>query len=687
METLGGFPTLPAFPLRRAKPGFAIATDMESLGGFPTLPAFPLRRAKPGFAIATDMESLGGFPTLPAFPLRRVKPGFAIATSGTLPAVLRLSLALLFGLFFAAACRPASAVGEARQPSAIEVNVAVPMRDGVTLRADVLRPSADGAFPVLLYRTPYDKGLERRSHTLFASAVERGFAVVIQDVRGRFASGGDFEPYRQEGADGYDTVEWIANRPWCNGDVGMVGLSYPAATEWLAAVENPPHLRAIAPAMTFSSHRNFIYAAGVFDLSWIEWIWNEIAPGARVRRQLPGPSDAEAALASWVEEGPTMQDALPLSAMSALRDVAPFYYEWLSHPTDDPWWSRLDLSSRYDRVHAAVLNLSGWYDESYGLEGATTNFRGIETSRKERNADTALWIGPWFHDEDSIKRGLIGKDSVAPSAAVDYDTLVLDWMDHYLRKIDNGVERGKPVRYYVMGAGTWRDIDDWPPPATRTAYELGNASPGKTGRLVAPGPVRGRPFSAFVADPAHPVRNPTEEPGRSDFRSLAKRKDLLTFDSSPLTRDTEITGPVDAEMFVSCDCRDLDLWVRLYDVAADDAAFNLASPGLDVVRASYREADQGRHLLRPGRIYALRIHGPLTSNLFKTGHRIRVQISASFFPDFSRNLQTGEPEATYAASRKATIRVHHDRAHRSRIILPIVDMETLGGFPTLRHRD
>ncbi|HEX7598151.1 MAG TPA: CocE/NonD family hydrolase [Polyangia bacterium] len=544
------------------------------------------------------------------------------------------------------------------------------MRDGIKLRADILRPAGKGPFPALLYRTPYDKEQERQYST-FQRAVERGYAVVVQDVRGRYASEGEFRPYQQEGRDGYDTIEWIARRPWCNGAVGMFGLSYPAAAQWLAAVENPPHLRAMVPAMTFSSPRSFFYSGGVFDLSFIEWIWNEIAPDTRTRRHLTGPVNAEDALAAWDKEGAQMQGVLPLAKLNALGEVAPYYYEWLRHPPDDPWWAWADLRHRYAEVHAAVLNLSGWYDDSYGPEGATANFQGLKASRQGKAPTTALLVGPWFHDVDSIVRGVSGVRGVAKNAALDYDGLVLDWMDHYLREVDNGVERKQPVRYFVLGADIWREAADWPPPALRSVYTLGQAKPGKPGRLST-APVGGPEWSAFVSDPERPVQNPVEDQGAHNFAALAARDDLLTFDSDPVAVDTEVTGPVDAHMFASCDCRDFDLWVRLYDVAPDGQVFNLMSPGLDVVRASYRDMDKGRQRLVPGRIYALHIHGPVTSNLFAKGHRIRVQTSGSFFPNFSRNLQTGDLESNSSKARKATIRIHHDRQHPSQIVLPIV---------------
>ncbi|MGB5176491.1 MAG: CocE/NonD family hydrolase, partial [Thermoanaerobaculia bacterium] len=246
----------------------------------------------------------------------------------------------------------------------IDRNVAVPMRDEVVLRANVWRPDSGGPFPVLVYRTPYGKDATEDWYTTHLHAVERGYAVVLQDVRGRYESQGEFDPYRNEGRDGYDTIEWAAEQPWSNGSVGTFGLSYPGAVQWLAALESPPHLKAMVPAMTFSTPRNFFYSGGVFDASWIPWIYNSIAPDLRERRNLPGPRTAEEASATWEARGTEMRRRLPLDSLDELREVAPFYFEWLEHPPDDSWWDWAEIRGHYDQVKAAVLNLSGWYDEA-----------------------------------------------------------------------------------------------------------------------------------------------------------------------------------------------------------------------------------------------------------------------------------------------------------------------------------
>lgn len=546
------------------------------------------------------------------------------------------------------------------------------MRDGIRLRANILLPSSEGREPVLVYRTPYGKDNALKEYLTFRHAVDRGYAVVIQDVRGRYASEGEFRPYENEGRDGYDTIEWAAQQPWSNGNVGTFGLSYPGAVQWLAAVENPPHLRAMVPAMTFSTPQNFFYAWGTWDLSWIEWIWDNIAFDVRTKKNLPGPKTYEESLAAWPKIGPVMEDKVPLRVLAELRDVAPYYYDWLSHPPDDPWWNWCELRNKYDRVHAAVLNLSAWYDDNYGPEGATTNFAGLLKNRPGATPRTSLLLGPWVHGVDSTAKTKSGEREFGPTAAIDYDDVVLRWMDHYLRGTDNGVEKGSSVRYFVMGDNQWRDAPAWPPPARTTSYYFTGLKKGKPGALLLE-PSRDREqFTAFVSDPDDPVRNRYDSSGAHDYRDLTSRADVLTFDSAELTADTEVTGPIHARVFLSCDCRDLDVWVRVLDVSPDGTAFNVVSPGLDVQRASYRDVDKGRQLLTPDKIYAIDLDHLLTSNVFLRGHKIRVQLSASFFPNFSRNLQSGESETDSSKTQKATIRIYHDAEHPSKLILPVI---------------
>ncbi|HEU4516340.1 MAG TPA: CocE/NonD family hydrolase [Steroidobacteraceae bacterium] len=560
---------------------------------------------------------------------------------------------------------PASAQSDVR----VDRDVAVPMRDGVILRADLFRPETDSRLPVLVFRTPYGKHGAADSDGIHLKAVARGYAVLMQDVRGRYASDGHFDPYRQEGRDGYDTIEWASAQSWSDGRVGTYGLSYPGAVQWLAALERPPHLVAMAPAMTFSSPRRFFYMNGLFDRSWLPWIYQYVAPDARRRLGMPDEGDAEA---KWSAVAGEFFAWLPLRDLPELRREAPYYFEWLAHPPEDPWWDWAELGGRYGSVAPAVLNLSGWYDDAYGVEGAATNFTGLRAARREDARErTHLVLGPWVHGAPSVQQSRAGDLDFGPAAAFDYDALVLDFHDHYLRGFDNRFSREPAVRYFVMGENAWRESEAWPPRAERVeTLFLSGARNGKLRKLQSEPPPSSAPSSAIAADPRRPVTDPHGTPGAHDYRALAERDDVLTFETEPLADDWTIAGNLETRVFASCDCRDFDLWVRVQDVHPDGRAINVTSPGNDVVRASYRDPGEGRQSVEPGRVYELALKQALTAIRFGKGHRIRVQVSASFDPHLSRNLQTGASEVVSAGSRPATIRLHHGPDEPSRLLLP-----------------
>lgn len=547
-----------------------------------------------------------------------------------------------------------------------DVDVMVPMRDGVSLAADVFRPATGGPFPTLVYRTPYGKDDVVREYTTVQRAVARGYAVLVQDVRGRFRSAGTFDAYRQEGADGYDTIEWAAAQRWSTGAVGMFGLSYPGAVQWLAAAARPPHLKAIVPAMSFASPRQFFYSGGAWDLSWAGWTWLNIAPDLRRRAGLAGDHSDAAARVSWRRESDRVLRQRPLLDLPDFREIAPWFYEWMRRDPTDPWWDWADLTTRYDRIDAAVLNLSGWHDEAYGPHGATTNFVGLTRARGRDAARTALLIGPWVHGVDATSRTRSGEREFGASAGIDYDEVVLRFLDHHVRGIANGVDGEPPVRVFVMGANEWRRADTWPLAGLR-ADTLHFAAHGALTPAASTG------ASTFVSDPRDPVRDPFDAAyGAHDFRALAARRDLLTFETAPFAHDVEVIGAMVAELTLETDARDVDIYVRVLDVAPDGTAFNLMSPGLELQRASYRDPAAGRRLLDPGQPFTLRLADLLTANRFARGHRLRVHVMGAFQPHFSLNPQTGESERTSAALQPARITLRHDATHRSRLILPVM---------------
>ena len=581
-----------------------------------------------------------------------------------------------------------------------EFNVAVPMRDAAVLRADLLLPDSGGPFPTLVYRTPYNKTAAEENSTLFLHAVERGYAVVVEDVRGRYASDGEFLPYMQEGRDGFDTIEWAAGQRWSNGAVGTIGLSYPGAVQWLAAVEHPPHLRAMAPAMTFSSPRDFFYAGGTFDLSWAEWILTNIAPDVREKKGLAGPRTAEEARQAYSREAARILNFLPLSGLPDLQDVAPWYYEWLRHPPEDVWWNWAEIRGKYDAVSAAVLNLSGWYDEDYGPEGATTNFSGLVAARTKgaaapgqpaAGAHAALVLGPWVHGASATAQTASGERQFGPAAAIDYDDVVLGWMDLQLKNDATGWKQSKAVRYFVMGENAWHDADTWPPPSHMVPYFLVGPAEGGTRGSLSPSRGRGAPTSAFASDPAHPFTDPYgNAPGAHDYRRVQRGgRDSVIFETAPFEADLDVAGRITAEIYFSCDAPDADVWLRLYDVAADGTSFNLMSPGLDVQRASLRDG-RTRQMLTPDKPVRISFTNLPTANRFLAGHRLRVQISGEFHPHFSRNLHSGESESESAVTRPAAMTILHDASHPSRVMLPVTNWTPptppdRGGKPVIRR--
>lgn len=555
----------------------------------------------------------------------------------------------------------------------VERDVAVPMRDGVVLRADLRRPAGDGRFPTLVYRTPYGKTATTDS-AIVAKAVSRGYAVLVEDVRGRYASGGTFLAYQQEGRDGFDTIEWAAAQSWSNGRVGTFGLSYPGAVQWLAAMEQPPHLVAMAPAMTFASPTHFWYTGGVWDGSWLLWTWLNMAPDLRVKLNAPGERTGREARASWPTAGAAAQRFLPRLEMPAFKGVAEWYYEWMRHGPYDPWWQWAELTGRYDRVSAAVLNISAWHDEMYGPIGATTNFAGLVKARggDVHAACTQLVIGPWTHGSD-WDTPVIGARDMGSQAVQDYDALILDWMDRWVQQQTNGVDQRPPVRLYAMGANAWRTGDAWPPPAERRAlYLAGSATPGKTpGTLTWDAPAA-ETRSTFTSDAAHPVRDPHDtDAGGLDYRALSADPGVVTFETAPLENDLELLGPIEAEMHISVDRPDTDLWVKLLDVAPDGTAWGVMSIGLDVMRASYRNRTAARELLQPGQVYTLRLREMMTGNRFLKGHRLRVAVMTAFAPNMSWNLHTGKDEFTSSETAVARVTVHAGGRHASRLTVPV----------------
>ena len=577
----------------------------------------------------------------------------------------------------------AGLVGCVQQPATrtaivVDTGLSVAMRDGVVLRTDVWRPAGGERVPVLVNRTPYGRSEDAAGPGFVRVAIMRGYAVLVQDVRGRYGSGGEYEPYRQEGKDGYDTIEWAARQPWSNGVVGTFGLSYPGAVQWLAAVERPPSLKAMVPAMTYASPETFWYSGGVWDGSWLDWTWWNIAPDLRRRLGRPGPRTDSEVAAAWKRAGERARRHRPLLTLPDFQGVAPWYYEWMRHPPRDPWWSWATLEGRHHRVEAAVLNLSGWFDEPYGPAGAVTNYMELVRARPADSSRARLILGAWTHGVDALGQRKAGERDFGEAATIDYTETVLRWMDRHLKRAAGGAEEAA-VRVFVMGANRWRTFDAWPIPGTDldTLYLGGPADSAGAGRLL---PLRLPPTEAtsiIHSDPADPLADPFGGAyGAHDYRELPGRPGLVVFETPPFAEPYELIGQVTAELSVSASVPDFDLWLQLYDVAPDGKAWNLASPGTALLRASYRHGGPDRHPVPEGDVVRLRYDGPVTANRFLRGHRLRLVFSGAFSPLFSINPQTGEQEFESDGTRAGDIRIHHSTRHVSWIALPAAPPDT-----------
>jgi len=546
------------------------------------------------------------------------------------------------------------------------------MRDGVVLKADIYRPRADGKYPVLLQRTPYDKTY---TQGFGMKAAARGYVVVVQDVRGRFTSEGEWYPFRHESQDGFDTVEWAAALPESNGKVGMFGGSYVGATQMLAAIATPPHLAGIAPSVTASNyHENWTYQGGVFE-QWFDQSWTSGLAQNTLARDVSNGTNANL----W-------KNALPLTnyPVVALPDpnaLASYYRDWLAHPSYDDYWKAISIEEFYPHIQVPILHIGAWYDIFLG--GSLRNYTLLKTragSEAARNGQRLLVeIGGHAGGSDQRK---IGEVDFGPAAPYDPDELLIKWYDYLFKGEQNQFASKKPVRIFVMGKNEWRDEDEWPLiRAKATKYFLHSAGKANSsagdGLLSVQNPVA-EPKDSFVYDPENPV--PTIggplccdsthlAPGPRDQRAAEERMDVLIYTTPAFTQDTEITGPISLELFANTSAKDTDFTAKLVDVWPDGFAQNLTE---GILRLCYRDSREKPELAKPGEIYHLVLDLWATSNVFLPGHRMRLEVSSSNFPRFARNLNTGEDAAIGTRMTTATNTIYHDKEHPSALVLPIV---------------
>ncbi|MDD4869434.1 MAG: CocE/NonD family hydrolase [Kiritimatiellae bacterium] len=590
----------------------------------------------------------------------------------------------------------------------LQTNVMVQMRDGVKLATDIYLPAKDGTavegkYPVILTRMPYNKNNSKRHGEYFAS---HGYVFVAQDTRGRYASEGIWHMLIDDGPDGFDCAAWIGKQPWSNGKIGMMGTSYVGGTQHAMAMERPPELVTVIPvdAMSNIGHQS-LRNAGTFELRFWNWIMLNAGRGSRASR------DPETA--TMLKEMATNRFHylvnLPLRRGTTPLKFSPEYEDWLvnamGHGVNDSFWEQNNIIEHADRYKdIPVYLVCGWYDSWGG--NATTNFVTLTRTLK---SPVYLIMGPWIHGLQS--KSSHGQVDFGPDAAI-ADELAWrrEWYDHWLKGIDNSVGKAAPfatrVRLFIMGTGDggktekgllkhggyWRDEHEWP--LARTRYT--NFYFGQGGSLSSSKASTDKSATSFTFDPRQPV--PTIGgnissgdgimlQGGWDQRGgphiwnwtlpmpLSARNDIVVFQTEPLTEDIEVTGEIQMKLWASSSAVDTDFTAKLLDVypASPDwpGGFDL-NIGDGIVRARFRDSEKEEKLMKPGKVYPFTIRLYPTSNVFKKGHRIRVDISSSNFPRFDVNPNTGEPLNDNRRVVSALNTIYHDTKHPSHIILPVI---------------
>jgi len=531
------------------------------------------------------------------------------------------------------------------------------MRDGVQLAANLYRPGDAARVPAILVRTPYGKGEDITPH--YEAFVHHGYAIVVEDVRGRYESEGVFKPLEQEGKDGYDTIDWIARQSWSDGKVGMMGGSYLGIVQWKAALQNNPHLKAIFPVVSGDDdYRDRFYSRG--GAMKIGHRLNWMSDNMRVPGFKPNFN-----LFIW---------HLPLRTADVASTGQPsdMYQDAINHPAFDRFWKSISTRERLDRIKVPVFAAGGWYDNF-----VESDLEAYETLRKSSNVHRIL-IGPWPHNMSyKLPNVDYGKDSAIPLR-----TLQMQWFDQWLKAKDTPLLSKPPVRVFLMGANRWLEEREWPVARARvTPFYLDSRKPANTlsgGGTLAPRPPRVEGPDTYVYDPRNPVPtrggavccNPKVFPwGPMDQTPVEKRQDVLVYTTTPLKRALQVVGQIRVVLYASTSAKDTDFTVKLVDVLPSGEARNLTD---GILRLRYRDSLETPELAKPGEVYKLTIEAGPTANLFQRGHRIRLEISSSNFPRFDRNLNTGGSLVDETRMVKASQTVYHDRLRPSALMLPVL---------------
>jgi putative CocE/NonD family hydrolase len=572
-----------------------------------------------------------------------------------------------------------SAAEPGGQPYEYEVRIerykAVPMRDGVVLRADVYRPAPAGKYPTLVVRTPY--GVQRDGvHQTMTKFAQRGYAVVIMDNRGRYESDGKWEPFRFEAQDGYDTIEWAAKQDFSNGKVGLQGGSYLGHVQWAAASQQPPSLVAMFPSLASTNiYANWITQGGAFRLSF-NYGWGVVRMPNRI--MLPQYWHTEAYTPEELKYENILRH-LPLNTgdlKSAGYEVQ-HYRDWLKHDSYDEYWKAISDEERMDKMQVPAEVSGGWFD--IFLAGTINGYTMMKAKAANENArkHTRMIIGPWGHGPTQK----FGDVDFGRDAYNDQFEEELRFFDYHLKGVQNGLDRNLPVKIFYMGVNKWRSETDWPIPGTdyRNLYLTGRSAANSVrggGELSFDKPAAAGQ-DQYRYDPSQPVltlggNNCCGTPtlaGPRDQRPIEQREDVLVYTSEFLKAPLTIAGPVKMKLHAATDGPDTDWMVKLVDVYPNGFAMPVAE---GILRARFRNGLDKPQLLTPNTPYEFTVDLVGTANTFQPGHRIRIDITSSNFPQFDRNPNTGEPLGSATKMRVAQQTVFHGGPRPSHIILPVV---------------
>jgi putative CocE/NonD family hydrolase len=613
-----------------------------------------------------------------------------------------LSIAVLIALLGAAFAFQQRAALFARLPASardfisglrlgfdLERNVMVPMPDGVRLATNMYFPRDKGAdkYPTVLVRLPYDKDRYGEAIQIANFFAGKGYVVAVQDMRGKFASEGEFTPSKDDGVDGSATVDWIARQPWSNGRVGTFGCSALGEAQiLLARMRNPHHTALIAQgaggAMGSAAGRYTYFGqfeGGIFELaSGFGWFLDN---GSK----RPGFHDKRAA----VDMGKAIWDLPSIGLVQRYRQDPTDYEDFLSKPLADPYWRGLGYVADEDRFATPALIVNSWQDQ-------TVAETLVLSEVMKRNADTEaarthhhVIIGPGNHCnfvEAGDKRE-VGQIPLGPQSQQPYWEWFLAWFDYWLRDQKDGLPQLPPYKFYVMGEDRWIESEQWPPQAVQYQnWYLGgeaaaNSVRGK-GSLQPVAPAPGQPTQdELVYDPLKPVRtlggpicctgNPEEIQGPADQRTIEEREDVLVYTSPPLEKGLRIAGPLKADLYVSSSAKDTDFTAKLVDVWPDGRAYNVQEGAL---RMRYREGYTSPALLQPGEVYRVTVDMRAIAHYFAPGHRVRLQVSSSNFPRLERNLNTGGNNYDETHPVVAHNRVLRSAEHPSALVLPVLEL-------------